>query len=291
MIDKQRAANGSVWWFLLVAIIPAGCSVPEAVVDARIEPLPPVAYRLLPPVAFAGGAGKPDAATVTPSGRPAMLLGRVTVESVTVGRSVQRRPIECQVLGSGPDVTMIIATIHGNESAGTPLLKMLVKRLKERPELLTGRTVVLIPVANPDGFKRRRRNNDHHVDLNRNFPAGNHKSKRRYGRSPLCEPESRAVFDAIRRFQPGRVISIHQPVGCVDYDGPAKGLAAAIAGAGDLAVKRLGTRPGSLGAYVGETLGLPIITLELPGRLRRWSPERLWNEFGAMLLAGIEWAG
>lgn len=50
----------------------------------------------------------------------------------------------------------------------------------------------------------------------------------------------------------------------MDYDGPAAKLAVAISAACDFPVKRLGSRPGSLGAYLGETLARPIITLELP---------------------------
>ena len=39
-----------------------------------------------------------------------------------VGLSVGGRPIHCQEFGSGDDVLLVIATIHGNEAAGTPLV-------------------------------------------------------------------------------------------------------------------------------------------------------------------------
>jgi protein MpaA len=74
----------------------------------------------------------------------------------------------------------------------------------------------------------------------------------------------RALSDLIGKFQPAGLVSIHQPLACVDYDGPAAELAAAMSAACDLPVKRLGSRPGSPGAYFGEILGRPIITLELP---------------------------
>ena len=52
------------------------------------------------------------------------------------GISVQRRPILSLVLGQGLDVTFILATIHGNEAAGTPLVRRLVKYLQQNPDLL-----------------------------------------------------------------------------------------------------------------------------------------------------------
>jgi hypothetical protein len=44
-----------------------------------------------------------------------------------LGRSVQGRPIMAQVLGDGADTTLFLATIHGNEPAGTPLMGSLAK--------------------------------------------------------------------------------------------------------------------------------------------------------------------
>ena len=63
------------------------------------------------------------------------------------GRSVLKRPIVYQTLGSGPDVVLIMATIHGNEPAGTPLVRHLSKYLKQNTHLLEGRTVVLHQVV------------------------------------------------------------------------------------------------------------------------------------------------
>ncbi len=147
--------------------------------------------------------------------------GRLSAQTVTLGRSVQDRPIQAQVFGNGADVTLMIATIHGNESAGTPLLRRLASHLESNPRLLHNRRAVLIPIANPDGFHAKTRTNANRVDVNRNFPAVNRKKSKRYGQSPLSEPEARAIARALRRFRPKRIISIHQPAACIDYDGPA----------------------------------------------------------------------
>jgi len=56
-----------------------------------------------------------------------------------VGTSVQRLPILSFVLGQGPDVAFVLATIHGNETVGTPLVRRLGKYLQQNPHLMTGR--------------------------------------------------------------------------------------------------------------------------------------------------------
>ena len=211
----------------------------------------------------------------------------VKPKTSVVGKSVEGRPIECIEYGSGPDVLMIIATIHGNEDAGTPLMEAFGKWLVSHPQELVGKQVVVVPVANPDGMAADKRFNVHGVDLNRNFPAGNWKQEKvnLHGDTPLSEPESRVLMRVLCRYFPNRVISIHQPVDCIDYDGPAKGLAEAMAAKCLLKVKKLGGRPGSFGSFVGETLGKPIITLELP-KDASMDPDKLWDQYGESLHRG-----
>lgn len=208
---------------------------------------------------------------------------------LTLGYSVEDRPIEAQVFGDGPDATLFLATIHGNESAGTPLLYELSRYLGSSPGLLGDRRVVLIPIVNPDGYDHRSRYNVNRVDWNRNFPAANRKNGKRYGESALSEPEAVAIASAIRRFRPDRIVTIHQPVACVDFDGPAADLATAMAEACSLSVKRLGLKPGSLGSYAGVTLGIPVVTVELPAGASRMDDEELWRRYGPMLIAAIEY--
>lgn len=223
----------------------------------------------------------------TPS-RPSPSQRLITTDSLAMlGRSVEGRPVWVDVLGSGDDVVLLLATIHGQEWAGTPLLGHLAGYLQLHPELLENRRVVILPAANPDGFTSRSRYNARRVDLNRNFPADNRKDNRRYGHAPLSEPESRAIVSAIQRYRPDRIVTIHQPAACVDYDGPADELAAAMAEAGKLPVRRLGTKPGSLGAYAGEMLGISVVTLELPSRASGSERERLWELYGPMLIEAI----
>lgn len=207
------------------------------------------------------------------------------------GKSFEGRPIECIVLGDGPEVFLLLATIHGNESAGTPLVAEFEKWLLNHPNELTGRQLVIVPVVNPDGFAANQRFNTRGVDLNRNFPAGNWQEKgvNLHGASPLSEPESRVLMQLLCRYFPDRVVSIHQPVDCIDYDGPGKALAEAMAAECPLKVKKLGGRPGSFGSFVGETLGKPIITLELPKDAGMDGPT-LWKQYGKALIAALRYS-
>jgi protein MpaA len=210
-------------------------------------------------------------------------------EKRVVGMSVEGSEIECQTLGRGSNVVLILATIHGNEAAGTPLVRLLADYLAEHPAVLRGRRVVLMPLANPDGYALNTRHNANGIDLNRNFPAPNFTSTDRHGARPLSEPESRALYAVLRDYRPDQIVSIHQPAACVDYDGPAEELARAMSAYTDLPVKRIGSLPGSLGSYAGITLGKPIVTLELPATASQMDDEELWDRYGDVLLAAIRY--
>jgi len=246
-------------------------------------------FALLTILVFAGCARQESYPVIvsTPTTPPPVGVPAIVPAHRIVGNSVQRRPILCTTLGRGQDVTLILATIHGNEPAGTPLVRMMEKYLQRNPKLLTGRKVVLLPVANPDGMANNSRYNANGVDLNRNFATANRSNTGRSGRVALSEPEARTIERLIRQYHPDRIVSIHQPLACVDYDGPALPLAYRMSKYCDLPVKKLGAKPGSLGSYAGLTLGIPIITLELPSNASSIDQERLWQQYGPALLAAL----
>lgn len=203
------------------------------------------------------------------------------------GRSVEGRPLVHHVVGHGREVVLLVASIHGNEAAGTPLIERLRAEITARPELARGRTVVLVPNANPDGVAQRRRRNANGVDLNRDFPAANRGRGPRDDQRHAIEPETRKIIELVERYDPDTIVSIHQPIGCIDYDGPAGALARSMAQVCDLPVRRLGARPGSLGSWAGVDRGIAVITLELPGSASHASRERLWGDYGSMLLRAV----
>ena len=203
----------------------------------------------------------------------------------TIGTSVEGRPIGCHVFGKGARTLLIKASIHGTEGAGTTLTQRLVAWLEAHPDTWKNCRILVMPVSNPDGLHYGKRFNVRGVDLNRNFPAGNREERARFGKNALSEPESRALHDFILREIPDLIVAIHQPLNCVDYDGPAPAaaLAARLSGTTGLPVDKLGARPGSLGAWFGETLGRPILTLELPRTLTDF-PDKLWADYGPGLV-------
>ncbi len=203
------------------------------------------------------------------------------------GKSIENRPIVYSVLGQGTDVIFILAAIHGNERAGIPLVHRLDRYLQQNPQLLERRRVVLLPISNPDGVARNSRYNASGVDLNRNFATANRINSSRFGRRPLSEPETRVIEQLIRQYAPDRIVSIHQPLACIDYDGPSRALANRMARYCNLPPKKIGAKPGSLGSYAGVTLGIPTITLELPRTADRFNSERLWQQYGPALVAAV----
>ncbi len=211
------------------------------------------------------------------------------VQRQIVGTSVENRPIKCIILGRGQDVTFILATIHGNEPAGTPLVRQMSKYIQQNTQLLIGKKVVLLPVANPDGLYSNSRFNANGVDLNRNFATGNRINNREFGYKALSEPETRAIEQLISEYSPDRIVSIHQPLACVDYDGPAYSLANKMAQYCELPIRKLGAKPGSLGSYASLTCGIPIITFEMTHTDSSLSPDILWQKYGDALLAAISY--
>lgn len=217
----------------------------------------------------------------------AALLGQHHI----VGSSVRKIPIMTHVFGQGPDVTFILATIHGDEPVGTPLVRRLAQHLMNNLHLLNGRTIVLLPVANPDGFAHNTRYNARGVDLNRNFSADNRINSEATGLSALSEPEASVINLIIEQYDPDRIISLHQRQngrsGCIDHDGPAADLAGRMAQYCDLPVTKLGAMPGSLGSYAGINLRIPTITLEMQTADSLLSTQTLWRKYGKALLAAI----
>ena len=188
--------------------------------------------------------------------------------------------------------TLVIAAIHGDEPSAAYVGRKLLEYLREHPDETGGHGVGVIPVANPDGVAARTRTNANGVDCNRNFPASNWKLTRpgrnHAGPSPASEPETRAVMQAVTMLRPARVISIHSPLRCNNYDGPpaAQALAALMAEHNGYPVQSsIGyATPGSFGTWAGVEQGIPVITLELPPRT---PGERAWQENKEALLAVI----
>lgn len=123
--------------------------------------------------------------------------------SVTLGRSVEGRPLEVVELGDGPRWVAVIGGIHqGNEANSTDLVYLLLEHFQANLDLIPdGIGLAFIPDINPDGAVAGTRENANGVDLNRNWDASWQRDS--YGPSglvpggggtaPFSEPETRLL--------------------------------------------------------------------------------------------------
>ena len=196
-----------------------------------------------------------------------------------IGRSTLGRPIFAQRFGGRGAPLLVMGGIHGDEPATVDLLVELCARLRGEAAAELA-PLWLLPAANPDGLARNRKNSERDVDLNRNFPARSfataHAPGYFPGPSPLSEPETQAIAALIAREPIQGAVAVHAPFACVNYDGPARPWAEAVAAAcgwparGDIGYPT----PGSFGSWLGVDRGLPVLTLELPGGpLSRFRPQ------------------
>ncbi|MCB9882710.1 MAG: DUF2817 domain-containing protein [Planctomycetes bacterium] len=192
----------------------------------------------------------------------------------SIGESRENRPIELLRFpgreGKSLPPLLYMFSIHGNEVPAAQLAEAFVDSWKASPRSFQRRDVLILPVANPDGLERGTRTNAKGVDVNRNFPASNWSTESRAerydpGSRPSSEPETRALVRLIEDVRPAAIVTVHAPLACVNWDGPADDLAGAMSEASGLTLKpSIGyPTPGSMGSYVGLDLKIPIVTLEL----------------------------
>lgn len=113
------------------------------------------------------------------------------------------------------------------------------------------------------------------MDLNRNFPTEGWNGEaverwkkltrsdpRRYpGPTPGSETETRCAMRHIETFKPDFIISVHTPLGVLDFDGPKMNYPRFE----PLPWISLGNYPGSLGRYMWKDHKVPVLTIELKG--------------------------
>ncbi len=207
----------------------------------------------------------------------------------TIGYSHQGRPLRIRRIGNGPRRVIWVGGIHGNEREGAISTAELPLALSRVPGALGQVTLTILEDVNPDGTAMNRRGNARGIDLNRNYPARNFLPGKTYGMGPLDQPEAKALHDLVRSERPHLVIVAHswRNDHFINFDGPAVKLAELFADRSGYRVKpsgRISPTPGSLGSWIGRTLGIPILTLE---HERGSDPLRCWLHTRRAILAVI----
>jgi protein MpaA len=113
-------------------------------------------------------------------------------------------------VGENGPVVLVVGCIHGSEPAGIAVAEAL---RKTRP---AGEQLWIVPSLNPAGVRRGTRQNEHGVDLNRNFgslwlPIGRRGAPQYSGPRPWSEPETRWARSLVLRIHPAVTIWFHQP--------------------------------------------------------------------------------
>ena len=199
---------------------------------------------------------------------------------------------------------LVLSGTHGDETAGATTVFHWMRILDKHHSGLFHWKVV--PLLNPDGLLKRppTRTNGRGVDLNRNLPSpqwreiGVERWRTRAGQDPAqypgpepaSEPETKWLVRLIQEFKPQAIITVHAPLGVVDYDGPGR----APWSIGRLKLHRLGNFPGTLGNYAGEHLKLPVVTIELPSDHRPPTAAEMsamWSDLVRWLYSAVPASG
>lgn len=213
----------------------------------------------------------------------------------SIGRSAEGREILVRAnfdLASAPaprHCTLLIGGTHGDE----PATIQLVESFAQSPAwaALQDCPIIVLPLANPDGYKRGTRYNARGVDLNRNCGFNwRAECEEPPGRGPWSEPENVALRDFILAWRPAKIVSLHWALAEIDADGmqstalaqvmwdalspaarPPYRMRVTAPGRGQRRLQQTyAACPGSLGQWCGYGLEYPdgsapaMITLELP---------------------------
>jgi hypothetical protein len=129
-----------------------------------------------------------------------------------IGRSVQGRALFAVDYGRGPVRVLLWSQMHGNEPTATLALADLFRYIAENPDdprvrrLHERLTVVAVPMLNPDGAERNRRENASGIDLNRD-------ARRQ------STPEARALATLHARISPHFGFNLHDQAPRAGPDG------------------------------------------------------------------------
>jgi murein peptide amidase A len=185
-----------------------------------------------------------------------------------IGHSRRGREIVAYRLGAAdaPSRFLVCGQMHGDEMGGCFVVrKYLIHLAPPR-----GVQFWIVPTLNPDGRAAGRRTNARGVDLNRNFDTSDWYARGKgtqywSGPHPASEPETRAMQRFLTRLGPYTMVSMHQPLTCVDFSGGDPAVTRWLAQRLRLPARRLGASGGNMTTFVNQNWPKhTAVTLELP---------------------------
>lgn len=205
------------------------------------------------------------------------------LDKKTFGLSEAGKPIEGYEIGFGENVILLHASLHGDEIGTTDLMNVFVEELRNNPKLVATTTkLVIIPIANPDGYyDRTDKYNSRSVNLNLNFATS---GWQKYGplgtfagEEPFSEKESQVLKQVVEKYNPVAMIAFHAEGALVSPESGPSSIALA-----KWYVKNSGYTYYEYWDYAGtatkwfeETYNKPAITVELTDDLKGdWSKNK-----------------
>ncbi len=225
----------------------------------------------------------------------------------SIGLSLNKRSIDLYRFGTGKDIVIIIAGIHGDEKNTVQTAYSFIDFFTNNEgKIPQNKSVWIIPDANPDGTERGCRLNDNDVDLNRNFDTSDwrpdfyfYNVKLSAGSKPFSEPETqnlKTFFESVKN-RNVFVISLHSAGNAVipaDDDYSNRKLAHFIQANSGYCYGGNGYKAsGDLTGWVYEKLRMPAVTIEFKtsdedefDKLFPAIDALLKSDFGSMFYSG-----
>lgn len=200
---------------------------------------------------------------------------------------------ELHMLTKGRESILLVGGVHGDEPEGFFLVEKFMKESSLWNFLEGNCSLFVIPRLNPDGCASNQRTNSRGVDLNRNMPTKDWtpeaRAPRYYpGASPNSELETQTLIQVIESIKPKAIISCHSWEPMINFNGPAKNLASAMATKNQYRISDdIGyPTPGSLGTWSGWERKIPTITLEIE---RDCAQDKIWSLHSPALEAALRY--
>lgn len=205
---------------------------------------------------------------------------RIRVKKLTYGHTSKKRHLVAHIVEpagvprSQQKNIYLLAAQHGDERNTKRIMEYFVREVKLLSrDFRNERRIIMVPLYNPDGYKRMNRMTTGDIDLNRDFPTsdGDEANPR--------SPETRAFLKLMKKYPPALIYNIHQPFRVVlAYEGDEE-LAKPFAILADYPLgKDVGyPTPGSLGTY-GKENKIPVITVELARSMKRIMAPYIYEE-------------